>query len=74
MKKYFNEGLLPDEYVEEGFRRLLGIRKGTIGEAFRKVAREMSVEYQENYYDYIARFFTKNLLFKKLLMGIGLEK
>lgn len=53
MKKYFNEGLLPDEYVEEGFRRLLEIRKGTIGEAFRKVAREMSVEYQENYYDYI---------------------
>ena len=34
MKKYFNEGLLPDEYVEEGFRRLLEIRKGTIGEAF----------------------------------------
>lgn len=32
MKKYFNEGLLPDEYVEEGFRRLLEIRKGTIGE------------------------------------------
>ena len=53
MKKYFNEGLLPDEYVEEGFRRLLEIRKGTIGEAFRKVAREMSVEYQENYYDFI---------------------
>lgn len=53
MKNYFNEGLLPDEYVEEGFRRLLEIRKGTIGEAFRKVAREMSVEYQENYYDFI---------------------
>ena len=53
MKKYFNEGLLPDEYVEEGFRRLLEIRKGTIGEAFRKVAREMSVEYRENYYDFI---------------------
>ena len=53
MKKYFNEGLLPDEYVNEGFNRLMKIKKGTIGEAFRKVAREMSVEYQENYYDYI---------------------
>ena len=53
MKKYFNEGLLPDEYVNEGFNKLMKIKKGTIGEAFRKVAREMSVEYRENYYDYI---------------------
>lgn len=53
MKPYYNEGLLPDEYVEEAFKRLLTIKKGTVGEAFLKVAKEMSLEYRENYYDYV---------------------
>ena len=53
MNCYFNEGLLPDEYVEESFRRLLTIKSGTVGEAFSKVAKEISTEYRENYYDYV---------------------
>ena len=47
MKPYYNEGLLPDEYVEEAFKRLLTIKKGTVGEAFLKVAKEMSLEYHQ---------------------------
>lgn len=53
MKQYFSEGLLPYEYVEEAFNQLLTIKSGTIGEAFSKVAKVMSLEYREQYYDYI---------------------
>ena len=53
MKDFYSEGLLPREYINESFKRLLTIKSGTIGEAFERIAEEMSVEYREQYYDYL---------------------
>lgn len=53
MKEFFSEGLLPKEYILESAKRLLAIKSGTIGEAFERIAEEMSVEYREQYYDYL---------------------
>lgn len=51
--KYFSEGLIPDFYIEEAFKRLLKIKSGTINEAFYKISEEMADEFREDYYDYL---------------------
>lgn len=52
MKEYYKDGLLPEAYIEEAFKRLQTIKSGTVGEAFAKTAQTFASECREDFYNY----------------------
>lgn len=51
MKAYFNEGILPMEFLDETFSRMLLHKKGTVKEIFEKVVKEVTTEYEQELYE-----------------------
>lgn len=52
MKEYYKDGLLPEAYIEEAFKRLQTIKSGTLGEAFEKTSQTFARECREDFYNY----------------------
>ena len=51
MKAYFNEGILPMEFLDETFSRMLLNKKGTVREIFEKAVKEVITEYEQELYE-----------------------
>lgn len=51
MKEYFNEGILPMEFLEETFSRMLSHKKGTVREVFESAVKEVLTEYEQELFE-----------------------
>lgn len=52
MKEYFNMGILPTEFLNETFDRMLSSKKGTIKKSFERNVKKVLNEYEQELYDY----------------------
>ena len=51
MKEYFNMGILPTEFLNETFDRMLSSKKGTIKKSFERNVKKVLNEYEQELYD-----------------------